>query len=108
MTGTPTTTRRRWALPALGGLACAACCALPLLLAAGVIGAGTAATLDTWLDTWVPAAAVVLVTASVLLLALRSRRRRAHTSGCGGPDGCSCSPPAGEPERALPEPRVRS
>jgi biotin transporter BioY len=78
-------------LPAsLGGLACAICCAVPVLTAVGVLGGGAvAAAVEGWLD----ATAAVLVVVAVVLLALPVWRRR--RSGCGADCGptadCSCA-----------------
>jgi mercuric ion transport protein len=68
----------------LTGLACALCCAIPLLLAAGVLGgAGWA-----FLGQIVPGIAVAL--AAVTALAWWwAKRRPAHSSGCSG-GACSC------------------
>lgn len=66
----------------LAGLACAACCLVPLLVAAGVLGgAGWAA-----LDHAMPIAAVALA-ASAGLMWWWNSRRKAHACGA----GCSCS-----------------
>ena len=77
--------RTRWRLPTalagLGAVACVACCALPLLLAAGAFsGAG-------WVITgrWLPAVAGLLI-ASAAVLWWTFRRRR-HQQGCSGPSG---------------------
>ena len=80
-------TRRRLptALAGLGAVACVACCALPLLLAAGALsGAG-------WVITgrWLPAVAGLLI-ASAAVLWWTFRRRR-HQQGCSGGAGCSCA-----------------
>jgi mercuric ion transport protein len=71
-------------LGSLAGVACAACCAIPLLLAAGVLG-GTG---------WA-AAARFMPGVSVGLAALAAltwwwnTRRRTHPDGCAG-GTCSC------------------
>lgn len=67
----------------MAGAACAGCCALPLLLAAGVLsGAGWAA-----LGRWLPGLAVVLTAAAgVAWWWARSRPRH----GCTGGAGCAC------------------
>lgn len=93
MTESPPSTGLRWwhVLPA--GLACAACCALPALATAGVVGGGTAAVLGHWL----PTAAIALVAGSLLLFAIPGRRHRreparAGDCACGGTGGCASHP----------------
>ena len=72
-------------LTGLVGLACAACCAIPLLLAAGVLsGAGWAA-----VGAWMPGIAVALAALAGAAWWWASRRR--HRSGCVGGSGCGCS-----------------
>ncbi|MEV4703285.1 hypothetical protein [Actinoplanes sp. NPDC049316] len=72
----------------LAVLACAACCALPLLIAAGVVtGAGAALLRQTLL-----AVAAGLAVAALTMWWLHGRRRdtcRAPAGGCGG-TGCAC------------------
>jgi mercuric ion transport protein len=80
--------RVRRALPSgltsLAGLACAACCAIPLLLAAGVLsGAGWAAA-----GAWMPGIAVAL--AALAGAAWWSVHRRRHRSGRCGDTNCTC------------------
>lgn len=82
----PTTERSRTQLPkslvGLAGLACAACCILPLLLAAGVLGgAGWATAVDA-----LPIAAMALAVAAGLLWWWNSKRK-SHTCST----NCSCS-----------------
>jgi hypothetical protein len=48
----------------LAGAACAACCALPALVAAGLLGGAAAGA-----ATWMPTAAIVLAVASAVVLA---------------------------------------
>jgi hypothetical protein len=79
--------RRRRVLPTgltgLAGLACVACCAVPFLLAAGVLGgAGWAAT-----GRLMPGIALVLTAAAGVAWWWAARRR--HTAGCTGAD-CGC------------------
>ena len=72
------------ALAGLWALACVACCALPLVLAAGALsGAG-------WVITgqW-PPAVVGLLLASAAVVWWSFHRRR-HQQGCPGGAGCSC------------------
>jgi hypothetical protein len=72
-------------LGGLTGLACALCCAIPLLLAAGILGgAGWA-----FLGQVLPGVAVVLAAATALAW-WWARRRPAHASGCSG-GACSCA-----------------
>ncbi|GAA1382427.1 hypothetical protein [Catellatospora chokoriensis] len=87
------TNRLRRILPSglggLMGLACALCCAIPLLLAAGILGgAGWAA-----LGQIMPGIAVALAAATALAWWWSTRRRTAHASGCAG-GTCSCSQPS--------------
>lgn len=78
----------RSGLGGLAGLACALCCAIPLLLAAGILG-GTG-----WgaLGQILPGVAVALAAATALAW-WWNRRRPAHASGCSGGD-CSCGMPS--------------
>jgi len=73
-------------LGGLTGLACALCCAIPLLLAAGVLG-GTG---WAFLGQIMPGIAVALAAATALVWWWRAKRRPAHASGCSG-DNCSCA-----------------
>ncbi|MGV9942892.1 hypothetical protein [Streptomyces sp. NPDC003401] len=73
----------------LGGLAalvCVACCALPVLIAAGVVGAGAGAVVGR-----LPALAAVL---AVLAVGTRWLGRRGRSCACGpktaGGGGCGC------------------
>jgi mercuric ion transport protein len=80
--------RARRILPAglssLAGLACAACCAIPLLVAAGVLsGVGWAA-----VGVWLPGIAVAL--AALAGGAWWWARRRRHHTGCAGGERCAC------------------
>jgi hypothetical protein len=71
-------------LTSLAGLACAACCAIPLLLTAGVLsGAGWAAA-----GAWMPGIAVAL--AALAGAAWWWVRRRRHRSGCAGGTSYAC------------------
>lgn len=71
-------------LTSLAGLACAACCAIPVLLGAGVLsGAGWAAA-----GAWMPRIAIVL--AAVAGAAWWWAHRRRHRAGCAGGTGCAC------------------
>ena len=72
-------------LGGLTGLACALCCAIPLLLAAGILGgAGWA-----WFGQVLPGIAVALAALTALAF-WWARRRTAHAAGCAG-GACSCS-----------------
>ncbi|MBM7490998.1 mercuric ion transport protein [Micromonospora luteifusca] len=67
----------------LAGAACAACCVLPFLLAAGILGgAGWAAA-----SRFMPGVAVALAVLAGLSWWWASKRR--HTTGCAG-GNCSC------------------
>jgi hypothetical protein len=80
----PVTTRRLpKALAGLAGVACLACCLIPVLLTAGVLGgAGWVA-----LGDLLPAAAIVLMVTAGGLWWVTARRRRGRTA-CAA--GCSC------------------
>ncbi len=77
------------ALGGLAALACVACCALPVLIAAGVVGAGAGAVVG-----WLPGVAVVL---AVLAVGTWWLGRRRSSCSCGpkrsGEDRCSCTAP---------------
>ncbi|OAA20103.1 hypothetical protein UG55_108116 [Frankia sp. EI5c] len=84
-------TPRRAAVSAtLAVLACAACCALPLLIGAGLLTAGAAAAVNQTLV----AAAIALAVLAVVFLGWHQRRRttaRTVTGGsCGCGGGCAC------------------
>jgi hypothetical protein len=71
-------------LTGLAAIGCAACCAIPALLAAGALsGAGWAVAGD-----WMPGVPIVLAVAAGGAWWWRSRRQ--HT-GCAGGD-CACQP----------------
>jgi mercuric ion transport protein len=72
-------------LGGLAGLACALCCAIPMLLAAGVLGGAGWALLGRLL----PGIAVALVAAAALAW-WWAGRRRGHGGGCAG-GNCSCA-----------------
>ncbi|MCD0449061.1 hypothetical protein LO762_07645 [Actinocorallia sp. API 0066] len=78
-------------LGVLAVLACVACCALPVLIAAGVVsGAGAAVLVER-----MPLVAALLGAAAVAVFALAARRRR-HATGCGcagtrQEEGTACS-----------------
>lgn len=81
-------------LTGLAGVACAACCVLPLLLAAGVLGgAGWAAA-----GRIMPGIAVALAAVAGGAWWWASRRR--HAGGCSG-EGCSCGQDEIGEERAA-------
>ncbi|MDX6740697.1 hypothetical protein [Actinocorallia sp. A-T 12471] len=73
-------------LGVLAGLACAACCALPVLIGAGVLtGAGAAVLAER-----MPLIAVVLAVTAVVAFSVAARRRKAGC-GCGKRAACSCA-----------------
>ncbi|MEH1054531.1 hypothetical protein V6U89_04880 [Micromonospora sp. CPCC 206171] len=91
--------RARRLLPAsmtgLAGAACAACCILAPLLAAGVLGgAGWAA-----VNRFLPGVAVALAVLAGLSLWWATRRR--HTTGCAG-GNCSCGQPDQHDRQVVP------
>ena len=69
-------------LVGLAGLACAACCLIPVLLAAGVIGGAGWATIGRAL----PAVAVMLVVGAALVWWWAAQRKAAQC-----PADCGCS-----------------
>jgi hypothetical protein len=72
-------------LGGLTGLACALCCAIPLLLAAGVLGgAGWA-----FLGQVMPGVALALAGLTALAFWWARRGAVAHATGCAG-GNCSC------------------
>ena len=71
-------------LGSLTGLACALCCAIPLLAAGILGGAGWA-----FLGQVLPGVALALAAATALAF-WWAKRRPAHASGCSG-GSCSCS-----------------
>ncbi|BCJ75223.1 hypothetical protein CS0771_47670 [Catellatospora sp. IY07-71] len=71
-------------LTGLTGLACALCCLIPLLLAAGLLGGAGWAVLGQIMP------GIALALAAVTGLAWWWAHRRTHTTGCAGGD-CSCS-----------------
>jgi hypothetical protein len=86
-----TTSKSGTGLGVLAGIACVACCALPVLITAGVLsGAGA-----TFLADKMPIIAIVLAVLAVLAFALTARRKITG-GGCGGScsteGGCTCSP----------------
>lgn len=87
----------------LAGAACVACCALPALVAAGLLGGGALA-----VAAWLPTLAVVLAVAAVVVLGW-TWRRRSHTAadahGCGG-EACGCG--STEAVRSVVDVSVRS
>lgn len=71
-------------LASLAGLACAACCVVPLLLGAGVLsGAGWATA-----GAWMPGIAVALAALAGTAWWWAGRRR--HQGGCAG-GNCGCA-----------------
>ncbi|MFD8474885.1 hypothetical protein ACFV2E_22965 [Streptomyces globisporus] len=76
------------ALGGLAALACVACCALPVLITAGVLGAGAGAVVG-----WLPAVAVVLVVLAAGTWWLGRRRTSCSCSSSAkaiGEGGCGC------------------
>lgn len=92
-----TTSKSGAGLGVLAGIACVACCALPVLITAGVLsGAGAA-----FLAGKMPIIAIVLAIAAAAF-AIAARRKSARASGCGDSrasgteasvgGGCGCIP----------------
>ncbi|MFA7764588.1 hypothetical protein ACGFNX_15770 [Streptomyces sp. NPDC048723] len=72
----------------MAALACVACCALPVLITTGVLGAGVAAVVG-----WLPALAIALAVPSWATWRLGQRRRSRQCScapRAAGEDGCGC------------------
>jgi mercuric ion transport protein len=87
----PLADRTRRVLPSglasLAGLALVACCAIPLLLAGGVLSGVVWAAADTW----IPGIAVALAAlAGTAWWWARRRRRAHHQASCAGEAGCAC------------------
>jgi hypothetical protein len=72
--------RLRQALPAgLGGLACVACCTVPLWVAGGLTISSGALALDACRDSWLPAILIAgTIIGTTVLLTRGSWRRRRH------------------------------
>jgi len=75
----------------LGGLACVACCTVPLLIAGGLTISSAALALEACLDSWLPAiliAETIIITTTVLLTPgswrrqRRARKWKAQTCAC--------------------------
>lgn len=73
-------------LTGLAGLACAGCCAVPLLIGAGVLGGTGWAAFGSWL----PGISVVLAVLAGGAWWWTSRHRRAHATDCAA-GACGCS-----------------
>ena len=98
--------RRRLALlpVGIGGVACVACCTLPLWIAGGLTLTGSAVALDTCVDTWLPALLLAgFVVVATILLAGSIRRRRRTTNGAD--QACDCGP--SDTQATLPTPGHR-
>lgn len=82
----PRSQRAPKTLGGLAALACVACCALPVLLTAGVLGAGAGAVVG-----WLPALAVVLAVLAAGTWWYGQRRRPCScASKTAGEGGCGC------------------
>ncbi|MFF0429565.1 hypothetical protein ACFYUJ_34970 [Streptomyces sp. NPDC004520] len=78
------------ALGGLAALACVACCALPVLITAGVVGTGAGVVVG-----WLPALAVVLAVLAAGTWWLGQRRRPCSCAPkTAGENGCGCKKPA--------------
>ena len=87
---TRSTRRTDNGLAALAGLACVACCALPLLIGAGLLGGGTIAALSGAL----PVIAVALAVAAAAALWWATRRRATHQDSHQAPPTPALADPA--------------
>ncbi|MGA5191616.1 hypothetical protein ACPCSL_34375 [Streptomyces griseoincarnatus] len=82
----PRSSRAPKALGRLAALACVVCCALPVLITAGVLGAGAGAVVG-----WLPALAVALSAAAAGTWWLGQRRRSCSCPPkAAGDSGCGC------------------
>jgi hypothetical protein len=61
-----------------GGLACLACCTLPLWIAGGLTLTGSAVALDICKVSWLPTLLIAGAVAAATILLTRSLRRRRH------------------------------
>ena len=89
-------------LAALAGLACVAFCAIPWLIAAGILGAAGWAALTRWL----PAIVLALFALAGSLWWLTNRR---HHRGCAGRAACTCTTSESTPTElnAITDQRLR-
>ncbi len=72
-------------LASLAGIACLACCALPALIAGGVLSGGVA----TFLTDRMPVIAIALAVLAALAFGLAARRKAIGPAGCAGSCGRS-------------------
>jgi hypothetical protein len=86
-------------LSGLVGAACAVCCAIPVLIAAGMLGgAGWAAA-----GRVMPGVAIGLTAAAVGAWWWATRRRVGHAGGCAGRGSCPCGEqPTEEVQETIP------
>ena len=76
------------ALAALAGVTCLACCVLPVLITAGLLGGAVVAA---GIVSWLPAVAAALVVSTVVAWGwTRSRTRRRGCPPADADRGCSC------------------
>ena len=75
---------------AVAGVACAACCAVPVLIGGGMLSGAAAAV---W-AVRTPLIAVVLALAALAAFGLAARRK-SRAGGCAAGEGCGCSPARG-------------
>lgn len=84
-----TTSKSGTGIGVLAGIACVACCALPVLITAGVLSGASA----TFLAEKMPIIAIVLAVLAVLAFGLAARRETAKRGGsCGAEGACGCTP----------------
>ncbi|MEU4711069.1 hypothetical protein AB0G00_32040 [Nocardia salmonicida] len=81
------TTKPWWTSVGVGTLICVGCCAVPLLIAAGLVGGGSLLVAVSWLE---PFGFALILLGGVGLVWTRARSRR---TGCAGTGGCA---PAGQ------------
>ena len=84
------------ALAGVAGLACLACCLIPILVTIGVLGGAA------WigLGRWLPTIALALAAAAGLVWVTARRRRGRRPAGCG--TDCRCDRPATTAAEAHP------
>jgi mercuric ion transport protein len=84
-----TTSKSGTGIGVLAGIACVACCALPVLITAGVLSGASA----TFLADKMPIIAAALAILAVLAFGLAARRGTTKSEGsCSAEGPCGCTP----------------
>lgn len=92
------------ALAGLGAMACVACCALPVLITAGILSTGAGVVVG-----WLPALAIILAVLAAGTWWFGQRRRSGPCSCAAktaGEDGCGCQA-SGDPLKITSRPGTR-